>query len=64
MSVCQDLRLFNKIGLRTEHTIELDATVFPSGSILNFNMYWSCRRTLTSPTAAIALNNVDRKSVV
>ena len=59
MSVCQDLRLFNKIGLRTKHSIEVDATVFPSGSIANFNMYWSCRRTLTSPDAAIALNNID-----
>jgi len=59
MSVCQDLRLFNRIGQRTKHTIEIDVESFPSGSIDNFNMYWSCRRTLTSPNAAIALNNID-----
>lgn len=59
MSVCQDLRLFNRIGQRTKHTIQIDVENFPSGSINGFNMYWSCRRTLTSTSAAIALNNVD-----
>lgn len=64
MSECLDLRLYNKIGLRTEHTIGVDVSTFPSGSLNGYYIYWSCRRTLTSPSASIALNSVDNPSQV
>lgn len=64
MSVCVDLRLFNKVGLRTEHIIPVDISGIPSGSLVDFSMHWNCRRTVDEPSASISLNSIDNPSQV
>jgi len=64
MSICQDLRLFNKTGKRTEYTIEVDNTYLPSESLAGLSLYWSCRRTITATTDSIALNSILNPSQV
>jgi len=64
MSICANLRLFNKIGLRTTHTISVDATPLPSGSLEGFSLYWNCRRTINEPSASISLNSSDNPTQV
>jgi hypothetical protein len=57
MSTCVDLRLYNKIGVRTEYTIPVDVSETPNNSLAGFIIYWSCKRTLTSPSSSITLNS-------
>ncbi len=62
MSTCVNLRLFNKKGLRTTHTIPVDVSAMPSGSLDGFALYWNCRRTVNEVSASIAVNSSDNPS--
>jgi len=64
MSICVNLRFFNKIGLRTTHIIPVDASVTPSGSLQGFALYWNCRRTINEVSASISLNSLNNPSQV
>lgn len=59
MSICVNLRFFNKIGLRTTHIIPVDVSVTPSGSLEGFDLFWSCKRTFNDASASISLNSID-----